>query len=351
MDLSGAECAQRYYEQVVGPSVDARWPGLPRAAGRLGSGSDVLGLDDETSRDHDWGLRLDLLVAADIAPEVDAHLEAVLPPAFAGLPTRFSTTWDPHVRHRVQVESVAAFVFSRTGIRGLDGLEGVRPLSVDDWLALTGQAVLEVTAGPVFVDSDGALTVARAALHWYPDDVWRYVVAADWARAAQELPLVGRAAERGDDLGSRVTAARLVDVAMHLAHLLDRRWPPYAKWLGTSLSRLPRAHVVAEPLARAVAAASGREREDALVDAFRVLNQLQADIGLPTVPDPVERFYDREVKGIRAQVIEVVEQSITDPAVRRLPRGVGSAEQWSRNVDVLTDASRRRARMDGCSPT
>ena len=189
----------------MGPAVDARWPGLPRAAGRLGSGSDVLGLDDAVSQDHDWGLRLNLLVSADIAAHVDAYLEETLPESFEGLPTRFTTTWDAHRRHRVQVQDVASFVHSRTGVDLRD------PLSTDDWLMLTGQAVLEVTAGPVFVDTDGALTAARAALCWYPDEVWKYVIAADWARLAQELPFVGRTAEVGDDLGSRVITARLVD--------------------------------------------------------------------------------------------------------------------------------------------
>ena len=344
VNLGGAEWSRRYYEEVVAPAVDARWPGLPRAAGRLGSGSDVLGLDDAVSRDHDWGLRLNLLVSPDVAAEVDAHLEAVLPPTFEGLPTRFGTTWDPVVRHRVQVEDVTSFVHSRTGV------DVRQPLMVEDWLGLTGQAVLEVTAGPVFVDTEGALTAARAALRWYPDDVWTYVLAADWGRLAQELPFVGRAADRGDDLGSRVIAARLVDVAMHLAHLVDRRWPPYAKWLGTSLRRLPRSHAVAEPLTRALTSPSWRPREDALVDAFRTLSHLQAEGGLPSIEDPVEGFWNREYRGIRAQATEVLEAAISDPAVRALPRGVGSAEQWSRNVDVLTDASRRRARMSGCPP-
>ncbi len=224
---------------------------------------------------------------------------------------------------------------SRTGVAVRD------PLPPGDWLTLTGQAVLEVTAGPVFVDTDGALTAARAALQWYPDDVWTYVIAADWARLAQELPLVGRAAERGDDLGSRVNAARLVEVAMHLAHLIDRRWPPYAKWLGTSLTRLPRSHVVTAPLTRALISTGWRSRQDALVDAVRTLNHLQAGAGLPTVADPVEAFWDRAYRGIRAEVITALEASITDPAVHSLPRGVGSVEQWSHNVDVLTNPTRR----------
>ena len=319
----------------MGPAVDARWPGLPRAAGRLGSGSDVLGLDDAVSRDHDWGLRLNLLVSADMAADVDAYLEETLPESFEGLPTRFRTTWDAHRRHRVQVQDVASFVHSRTGVDLRD------PLSTDDWLMLTGQAVLEVTAGPVFVDTDGALTASRAALCWYPDEMWKYVVAADWARLAQELPFVGRTAEVGDDLGSRVITARLVDVATHLAHLIDRRWPPYSKWLGTSLTRLPRSHVVAEPLARALISTHWRTREDGLVQAVRTLSRLQADAGLPTVDDPVEQFWDRAYRGIRVEVVEALEESIDDPAIRALPRGVGSADQWSHNADVLTDPSRR----------
>ena len=319
----------------MGPAVDARWPGLPRAAGRLGSGSDVLGLDDAVSRDHDWGLRLNLLVSADMAAHVDAYLEETLPESFEGLPTRFRTTWDAHRRHRVQVQDVASFVHSRTGVDLRD------PLSTDDWLMLTGQAVLEVTAGPVFVDTDGALTASRAALCWYPDEMWKYVVAADWARLAQELPFVGRTAEVGDDLGSRVVTARLVEVATHLAHLVDRRWPPYSKWLGTSLTRLPRSHVVAEPLARALISTHWRTREDGLVQAVRTLSRLQADAGLPTVDDPVEQFWDRAYRGIRVEVVEALEESIDDPAIRALPRGVGSADQWSHNADVLTDPSRR----------
>lgn len=234
VEVSGAALSRVYYDQLVGPAIAARWPRLAYAAGRLGSGSDVLGFDDDVSQDHDWGPRLNLLVPESVAAQVNAHLDAVLPETFGGHPTRFAMTADGQVCHRVQVEAVNTFVASRTGIN----MSG--SLSVADWLSLTGQAVLEVTAGPVFVDTAGELTGARERLAWYPEDLWTYVVATDWARLAQELPFVGRTAERGDDLGSRVIASRLVGVAMHLAHLLERHWSPYAKWAGTSLLRQSR---------------------------------------------------------------------------------------------------------------
>lgn len=335
MDVSGAALSRLYYEEIVRPAVAARWPGLPHAAGRLGSGSDVLGLDDAVSRDHDWGLRLSLLVPPEVVEQVDVHLEAVLPDTFGGYPIRFRTTWDHQARHRVQVEDVSTFVASRIG------LTPSGCLSVAQWLSLTGQAVLEVTAGPVFVDTAGELTAVREQLAWYPKDVWVYVVATDWARIAQELPIIGRAAERGDDLGSRVIGSRLVGVAMHLAHLLERRWPPYAKWIGLSLTELPRAGPAAEPLLRALEAREWRDREGALVDALRTLNQLQLHSGLPAVADPIEAFWDRRYRGIREAVISHLENSITDRAVRALPRGVGSVEQWTDNVDVLVDPTHR----------
>jgi Domain of unknown function (DUF4037) len=343
--VSGVALSRVYYHELVGPAIGARWPGLPHAAGRLGSGSDILKFDDAVSRDHDFGLRLNLLVPRDVAGQVDAHLDTVLPDRFAGYPTRFAVTWDQQVRHRVQVEDVGTFVASRTGITACDSL------SVADWLVLTGQAVLEVTAGPVFVDTAGELTAVRGRLDWYPDDLWAYVVATDWARIAQELPFVGRAAERGDDLGSRVIASRLADVAMHLAHLLERRWPPYAKWTGTSLSRLPFARPAAESLSRALEAGDWQTREGGLVDAMRTLHERQRQVGLPTVDDPVELFWGRRYRGIRADVVTRLEDSITDRVVRALPRGVGSAEQWSHNVAVLADPSRRLpSHADGDAP-
>ncbi len=246
----------------------------------------MLGLDDETSRDHDWGLRLTLLVEADAVDGVERLLEQQLPPTYRGLPVRFALARDPMVRVRVEVTTAEEFVGSHLG------LDASGPLTGPDWLCLTGQALLEVTAGQVFRDDLGVLTGLRQKLAWYPDDVWRYVLAADWTRLGEDLPLLGRAGQRGDDLGSRVIGARLVDIAMHLAFLLCRRWPPYPKWRGTLFTRLPLAGELLPPLTAVLALQDWSDRQEAMARALAVLARAQRAAGLPCVADaPTEPFF------------------------------------------------------------
>src|SRR6266581_6888387 len=107
--MSGRELAQQFHADVVAPLLARAMPRLRYAAARLGSGSDVLGLDDAMSRDHDWGCRLTMLVdEADQAavPLVRDLLAARLPERFLGLPVRFATTWDASASHRVEVATV-----------------------------------------------------------------------------------------------------------------------------------------------------------------------------------------------------------------------------------------------------
>jgi len=63
--VGGGGLAQQFYADVVAPLLARAMPRLQYAAGRLGSGSDVLGLDDAMSRDHEWGCRPTLLTATD----------------------------------------------------------------------------------------------------------------------------------------------------------------------------------------------------------------------------------------------------------------------------------------------
>jgi hypothetical protein len=344
VDVPGAQLSRAYYAEVVGPLLARHRPGLEVAAARLGSGSDVLGFDDAQSRDHDWGLRLTLLVEDGRAEEIDALLERELPARWEGLPTRFATTWEPVVRQRVEVASAADFVASRTGIDAAR-LTAAGP-ELRDWLSLTGQAALEVTAGPVFQDGPGVLGALREQLAWYPRDVWLYALAADWHRLGQEFPDVGRAGLRGDEDGSAVIAARHVRTLLHLAHLLHRRWPPYGKWLARSAADLPGGGALRVTVHEVLRAGDWSSRQTALADAVELLASAQRAHGLPT-PDPAtEPFFERPHLGLR-EFAAPLHALIEDQAVRDLPVGVGTAEQISDNVTVLVDAAARRRLVGG----
>jgi hypothetical protein len=342
-DLRGAGLARAFYTDVVEPLLTQAVPGLRYAAARLGSGSDVLGLDDAMSRDHDWGCRLTLLVDEDARDQVERisrMLEERLPERFGEFPVRFPVTWDSSVTHKVQVATVADFTASRLGVDPTGGL------SVLDWLSLTGQSVLEVTAGPVFTDQTHSLAPVRAMLAWYPADVERYVLAAGWQRVCQTLPMVGRTAETGDELGSRLLSAGLAADLVHLAFGLSRRWAPYAKWRGTVFRSLPvadRLGPLLVPLLGAAAAPGWREREDALATACEVLLDVQRERGLPAPRSAVIPFFDRPYRTVDGAVPRALLDGITDPDVARLPPMIGSLEQWIDSTDVLSSPGRRAA--------
>ena len=333
---TGAALAHAYWAGVVQPLLTARFKDLQPAAGRLGPGSDVLGLDDATSQDHDWGLRLSLFVPDDAVRAVDAELERALPATFLGLPTRFAFTGGTAALHRVEVTTVSAFM--RTGL-GFDPRPGP---SATDWLSLTGQSILEATGGPVFADPDGELGAVRQALEWYPDDLWRYVLACDWTRITQELPLMGRAGDVGDQIGARVIAARIGRTVLHLTYLLERRWPPYAKWFGTVFRTLGSSDAVGPAVGRLLAAPDTLGRNRAVAAALDVLLQQQRALGLVEGSSATIPFWDRPHLQVDPAVVPQLLGPITDPDVRALPPGRGSVEQRSDDAGLLTDPAARR---------
>ena len=330
----------RFYADVVAPLVAEAMPRLGYAAGRLGSGSDVLGLDDAMSRDHDWGCRLTLLVDEsdrDAVPQVIGLLDRELPDSYLGYPVRFPVSWNPAPTHNVEVATVAGFAVSRLGA------DPTGELSVLDWLILTGQSVLEVIAGPVFADRTTELARVREVLRWYPPDLERYVLAAGWQRLSQEMPMVGRAADRGDELGSTLLSARLAGDLIWLAFAMSRQWPPYPKWRGAAFRALDIAPDLAAPLAMASTANDWRSRENGLAQACEVLLDAQRARGLPAPAAAVVPFWDRPYRTVDETVKQLLLASITDPKVARLPAPVGSVEQWASSVDILASPARRSA--------
>ncbi len=336
-ETGGLELTRAYWRDVVGPILDRHCSEAPRAVARVGTGSDVLTLDDLMSRDHDWGLRLQVFVEVTDVDRVVAVLQEHLPQRFAGHPTHFAFTGQETPCMGIDVFTVTGFALDRLGF---DPRQSPSPA---DWLSVSGQAALEVTGGAVFEDHTGALTELRRAAGWYPDDLWRYVIACDWQRLDQELPLMGRAGHRGDEIGSRVIAARLVNITIHLAFALARWWAPYSKWRGTLFAGLPHAARVHDNLRAALTADHWAARSEALNKALHHLAKSQRLAGLPSVDRPCVPFWDRPYLQIDPDLVPAIVDTISDDTIRNLPIGLGAIDQRTDNVDLLVDAARRRA--------
>ncbi|GIF53944.1 DUF4037 domain-containing protein [Asanoa iriomotensis] len=328
----GLSVSRQLYEEVVRPALRGR----RYAAGRVDTGSDVLGFDTARSRDHDWGPRLQVFVEdrAEVL-SVSVAVDRALPGTFHGIPTRPAAG---------QVLGVTVDALDDYLTASLAMPDARRP-ATGDWLALPTQRLAEFTGGAVFRDDLGGLTAARAALRWYPDDVWRHVLAAQWTRIDQEEPFVGRCGELGDDLGGRVVAARLARDLMRLFLLLERRYPPYSKWLGTAFARLPEAPH--EELAAALAAADWRERERHLAAAVSQAGERTNEV-LGTAVDPTPRpFHDRPITVVGgARFAAALVAGIADRRLREKPL-VGAVDQWADNTDVLSHVGRARAAARG----
>ena len=155
--------------------------------------------------------------------------------------------------------------------------------------------------------------------------------------------MVGRTADRGDELGSRLLSARLAGDLMWLAFALSRRWPPYPKWRGTAFGALEVAADLAAPLAEAVTAPGWRSRESGLARACEVLLSAQRERGLPVPAPAVTGFWDRPYRSVDEAVPQALLADITNPQVTGLPASVGSVEQWASSVDILASPARRAA--------
>jgi Domain of unknown function (DUF4037) len=334
----GLRLAAAFFADVVRPLLASTHPGLSYAAALIGPGSEVLGRDTARSTDHDWGPRLQLFLRPEDHPRLGAAIDELLgrelPETFAGFPTRFALSKDAPVRHRVTITTPNSWYQHRLGF-----LPHAR-IELLDWLATPSQVLLEETSGAVFHDEPGVLGAGRAALAWYPDPVWRYLLAAQWQRISQEEAFVGRCAEVGDELGAAVLTARLVRDLGRLHLLMDRRYPPYAKWFGSAVADLAG---VAEPLLEALHS-TGTVREAALCRAYEQAAARHNELRLTAAVDGSTRwFFDRPYRVLMAdRFAAALVATQTDPALRDAPL-LGAVDQFADSTDLVGSVEIRRA--------
>lgn len=124
---------------------------------------------------------------------------------------------------------------------------------------------------------------------------------------------------------------------MRLGFLLERRYAPYSKWLGSAFARLDCANEVGPALAQMLSADDFEARESGWVEAIEALARRHNALGLTAHLEPTARaFYSRPYCVIGAgRFAAACIESVTDPWLRDLPR-VGGIGQFVDSTDVLS---------------
>ncbi|MEZ4727723.1 MAG: DUF4037 domain-containing protein [Caldilineaceae bacterium] len=345
--IPGLQLNARFYTEIVRPLLDKHFPGLAHSAALMGYGSDVLGYDTPLSTDHNWGPRFQLFLTL---ADYDRHHAAIdqclcrhLPHTFLGYSVNFSepdlndsgvqrmVEGEPEfVRHLIEITTIPAFFARYLALDPYAALDGV------DWLVLGEQKLLETTAGQVYHDGLDELVKLRAKFAYYPHDVWLYRLAAQWTRIAQEEAFMGRCGDVDDELGSHLVAARLVRDLMRLAFLLERRYAPYSKWLGTAFARLACGPMLTPILNRVLDANPWQARQEPLCEAYVLLAEMHNGLGVtepvaPTITD----YFNRPYKVLFAgRFAEAARNAITDEHIKAIAADIGGVDQLVDCTDV-----------------
>lgn len=358
--INGLDLCEAFYRDAVEPILKQEFPSLPYAAVLIGDGSEVLGYDTEMSSDHHWGPRVMLFVSAADKAKFKTNITKVLseklPRSFSGYPTGYLASEaaddkandiqmldygeDGPINHRVEIFTTKEF------IDGYLGFDINKEITAVDWLTFPEQKLLSITSGQIFHD-EILLTQTINKFAYYPHDIWLYLLASAWSSIEQEEHLMGRAGDVGDEIGSAIIAARLVQNMMRLCFLMEKRYAPYPKWFGKAFQTLPMANTLAQILQMVLSARTWKERESHLSMAYECVAKLHNKLNITEpMPTAVAPFHGRPYLVISMGVFSnAIRARITEPDLMALAMKplIGNIDQISGSTDLKADPAWREA--------
>lgn len=346
--IPGLKLSRLFYHKAVRPILNREFPGLRYSAALIGWGSEVLSFDTPTSRDHHWGPRVLLFLREQdhqkLHKQIDATLANSLPYEFLGYSTNFGKPEPNGVRHPVRITSgpvnhMVNIYTTRGFFKARLGVDVSKQISIRNWLTFPQQRLLELTSGEIYHDGLGELSEARQRLRFYPKDVWLYMLACQWLRISQEEAFVGRTGEVGDELGSRIVVARIAREVIRLSFLMERKYAPYSKWLGSAFSKLRIAKSLQPVLTEVVRASSWKRREKWMSKAYSIIAQQHNSLKI-TKPLTTEttHYFKRPYLVIHANDFALaIKQVIRTPKAREIRSDLGAIDQFTDSTEVIED--------------
>ncbi len=353
--INGLTLSELFYVEAARPILESHFPEVLHSAALIGWGSEVLGYDDLHSTDHHWGPRFLLFLSdQDYKTHHKAIVEALsedLPYRFRGYSTNFGPPDEGKVRLREDKESgpVQHMICIETIESFFGWYLGANPngeITKAAWLTFSEHKLRAVTGGKVFHDDLG-LEVVRKKFSYYPRLIWLYQLSCQWKKIAEDEEFVGRCGDVGDELGSMIIAARQIKKLMKLCFLMERKYAPYSKWLGTAFSELKCAQELKPVFSAALLAPSWQERERHLCRAYEIVARLHNELHITKPLDhKVSNYGGRPylvIHGLRFgfAIWETLAQEASRETIGQEDKGikfdVGSVNQFVESNDELSD--------------
>ena len=244
--MKGLQLAKEYYEaygkQMLEDGFSDSLPFI--SVGLIGSGSEVLGFDDEVSTDHDFEPGFCIFIPGEEV--IDRKKAFSMERAYAKLPDEFmgfkKQKLSPVGGARHGVIRLEDFLTQKLGNK--DGV-----LDNFSWLKIPTQYLCEVTKGEIFFDGSGKLTEIRNNLMVMPKDI-------RLKRLAGHLLLMSqsgqynymRMVKHNELAAAGVCVHEYVENAIAAIYLLNNEYMPYYKWRFRGLKELDLLSELALPL-------------------------------------------------------------------------------------------------------
>jgi hypothetical protein len=295
MSESIVDISREFFNEIVLPILLREFPGETAqiACGVFGYGSDVLRMDDDFSRDHNWGIRINALMPDAL---YQARHQELLQRVSAGMPS----AWRGHTLQRgfantfgLELASLEAHLLRTIGI-------AEPPRTFAEWLAIPEEDVTHIIGGEVWHDPLGKFSAVRETLNGYYPEPVRLRRIAHWARyySGMGAYALKRAILRGNDYYANITFTRAIRLGVQLAFLLDSQYFPYDKWTFAFFQKLPRMGPRLEPLV-----SEAVKLETTWTRKLELLNQMSDVFDEVIVADgiipPHPKFHGSESSGYR----------------------------------------------------
>ncbi|MBK8045995.1 MAG: DUF4037 domain-containing protein [Anaerolineales bacterium] len=287
--------SREFFVDVLLPILRREFPEetAQTAFGVFGYGSEVMGMDDEYSSDHHWGIRVNAVMPDAVyqarGKTIAREIIQYLPKTYKGYELHEGFSGGSGL----SITGLESYLKTTIGIDHA-------PESDTDWLGAPEEDIIHIVNGEVWLDDTGHFSHIREVLHGYYPEPVRLRRIAHWCRYFSGMGsyALKRAILRHNEYYATITFSRSVRWAVQLAFMLERQYYPYDKWTHAFFQRLPRLYAPLGSLVdEAVKLSTPWERKLELLNRMAdVLDHFMVEDG---IIQPHPKFAESPTSGYR----------------------------------------------------